>query len=637
MEGILSGKKAGLIAEATRRMVSSDGMMADIRRRIVANMVSKFENVPAKWAPLLAGAPTSVDEEAAEDAADATATADADADADADAADADMEAQIRAAAAQVAAKKEQEEFLLLEQIAAHEAQLEQQQRARAKEARTAALHARLAELRAQLDAPVPPPQAKVTEAERLAQEHAAKVQELQASLDAAVAAASKAKDKSKSKSKFKSGPRIAEGKSDRASRKQRGSDDDDSDDGNDDDDDDDDDDDSSNDDSDDESVTSTFSSVSRRGKAAVKFAERAKHKAATKSAEDSGQLLTVARIGANLHTTEGVRFLAPDGSVLTIRIVKGGTPRKHPELEVNLVERSTGEVCGTGQQRKDHAFKQGPLVRSLPQFEVWVTELIEALTAQGGDVPRTDPRALLKWADAARQRQKDLQAVMKWAGLVRPRFRVVAGPGHQKKSGRPFQYSDTAEIGAGVLYMYNVAACAGDMGLLPGLVTATWPIIARRLSAQNGGMYYEATWAQVAQFHGLQCPVHKCGEPGGCLEFCRTCEDNERKPPSGRGAAAHSDGGGAGKEIDDPAFTAWCLTDAGKACARGTAVKTYKTATGKDVVRKPAAKPGGGGGGGGGGKSKGPMDLAAFHAFLASAQGQISPAPSMGTAVGAGP
>ena len=55
MEGILSGKKDGLIAEANRRAVSSDGTMADIRQRIVEDMVSKSEPVPARWLPLQSG------------------------------------------------------------------------------------------------------------------------------------------------------------------------------------------------------------------------------------------------------------------------------------------------------------------------------------------------------------------------------------------------------------------------------------------------------------------------------------------------------------------------------------------------------------------------------------------------------
>ena len=196
MEGILSGKKDGLIAEATRREVSSDGTVPDIRQRIVADMVSKSEPVPARWLPPGTDSQPKVDEEDDDAGADAGAE-------DVDAAVADVEAQIRAATAQLAARKEQEEFLLLEQIAVHEAKLEKQASARAAEARMAALRARLAALQEELDAPLAPPAAKVTEVERAAQEQAAKVQALQASLDAAVAASAKAK------AAKKSGPRIA--------------------------------------------------------------------------------------------------------------------------------------------------------------------------------------------------------------------------------------------------------------------------------------------------------------------------------------------------------------------------------------------------------------------------------------------
>jgi hypothetical protein len=85
MEGILSGKKDGLIAEATRRAVSSDGTVPDIRQRIVGDMVSKSEPVPARWLPRRTDFQPTVDEE------DDDAGADADEE-DVDAAAADVEA-----------------------------------------------------------------------------------------------------------------------------------------------------------------------------------------------------------------------------------------------------------------------------------------------------------------------------------------------------------------------------------------------------------------------------------------------------------------------------------------------------------------------------------------------------------------
>jgi len=74
-------------------------------------------------------------------------------------------------------------------------------------------------------------------------------------------------------------------------------------------------------------------------------------------------------------------------------ILGGRTAKKTPRLEITVVERSDGTKVGAGQQRKDHSYKQGLPVRSLPQFEVFITETLTLLADMEGKMERTDLRS----------------------------------------------------------------------------------------------------------------------------------------------------------------------------------------------------------------------------------------------------
>jgi len=594
MDEVLAGNLDVLKAEARKRSLSQSGTKADVRNRIVADMVSKDEGVPKQFAPLTH--PDSVREGTT--AGGLTAE----------------ELQDQEAAQQAADALDREEAIVLEEIARKEAVRNQQGTAR-----LAALRARSKALDDLIEVggrPMLSPLEQLgKENERPGARPGLEQDELQRAL--AENETLKALLSGKKSSGAGGGSRHLKGKSEGMKLKHGNGDGSDSDS-------DDYDDEAEGSDEDDGSEASEGAESSAPRKSKLKFVQRSKLIKVMATSTSNGTMLPVGRIGENLYTSEGVRWIAADGSIMATNILGGRTAKKTPRLEITMVEGPDGVKVGAGQQRKDHSYKQGLPVRSLPQFEVFITETLTLLADMDGTMER-----------------KDLRFILRWACMIRQRWRTVCGPGNQKVGGKTFQYSDSAEMGVAVLHQYNSAMCAGDFARLPALVEATWPGVLQCLAAQNHGLHFDSTWLHVAHYHGLQCAVLKCGAPGSTLQICGDCEDAGRRPPEA-GREGSRSGDRKDKLIKDPAFKAWSAANNPPA---GQAIRMYEAATSKKVIREAAdtsagtGGSGGGGGGGGGGRVKGPMDITALHAYLAdgTVQAQQSPAPFMGTAVGAGP
>ena len=102
------------------------------------------------------------------------------------------------------------------------------------------------------------------------------------------------------------------------------------------------------------------------------------------------------------------------------------------------------------------------------------------------------------------KRKSELIAFLAFGKLVRDRMRVICDTSGPKVGGRSFQYSDTAEVAAGIFYMYSLAMSKGDLSRLSQLVHEVWPTLLQRTSALNGGqMHYDSTAAAAAAAAGV--------------------------------------------------------------------------------------------------------------------------------------